>query len=91
VIDLLRILDYPADFVPAASRHREAAPAPTTTVTATGAVKATATPPLEAINVVDKSALDSPLGAKLRHRRGFEVLRLGWARRYCLSGILPPR
>jgi hypothetical protein len=61
VIDLLRILDYPADFVPVVSRHREAAPVSPGPVPAASSSQGAATPPLEAINVVDKSALNSQL------------------------------
>ena len=61
VIDLLRILDYPADFVPVVSRHREAAPVSPGPVPAASSSQVAATPPLEAINVVDKSALNSQL------------------------------
>jgi len=50
VIDLLRILDYPSEFVPVVSRR--AAPAP-------GA--AGAEPPRDPIQVVDKSALNAQL------------------------------
>jgi hypothetical protein len=61
VIDLLRILDYPADFVPVVSRRHEAAPVSPAPVPTSSPTQATATPPVEAVNVVDKAALNAQL------------------------------